>query len=591
MKRILLFAVFLMVQLGFGQRTASVSGNWNDPVTWGGLSVPTSTDAVTINAGVTVTVNNTNAFCASLQVGTTTGTATLTFSGTTSQLTVSGNVILGNSANANIRGDITFTSGSVLIVNGSVTNGNNGANGTITMTAGGELRTNSFSTSTGTWTPGSGTVNLTATNTLPSSIFTSFNNLNINSGTTTMGTGLTINGNLNIASGATLNTNNSGLTFLRDFTNNGGTFIAGSSTITLSGTATQNIAGFTTTGAVSMIKTIGGPATFTGNVNGGSLVINGSGGKLNLGSGLTHTFTGDWTRTRGELKGGSSLLKIGGNVSGTGSTFTADTGTVEFNGGNQNLGSSAITYNNLILSGSGTKTLGAVTTVSDTWSIVAPVKANLGTFTTHGAKTLLLHGNGPLSGAWGSTSSGVPVANQSNTFFEVSAGRINVISLIDNNYASYNNATGDVGGGVIGENNAPLTLTAPNGSVFINTKFASYGTPNGSYPNFTIGGCHAVNSREVTTGLLGNTSATIPAGGASFNTVFGDPCLGTIKKYYVVATYALPICSGTSPGTITGSTPTGGNGTYTYLWEQSSSVNGIYATVSGTSNDKDYHHR
>lgn len=70
------------------------------------------------------------------------------------------------------------------------------------------------------------------------------------------------------------------------------------------GTATQNIAGFTTTGAVSMIKTIGDPATFTGNVNGGSLVINGSGGKLNLGSGLTHTFTGDWTRTRGELKGG-----------------------------------------------------------------------------------------------------------------------------------------------------------------------------------------------------------------------------------------------------------------------------------------------
>jgi len=83
-----------------------------------------------------------------------------------------------------------------------------------------------------------------------------------------MGTGLTINGNLNIASGATLNTNNNGLTFLRDFTNNGGTFIAGSSAITLSGTATQNIAGFTTTGAVSMNKNTGGPALFTGNVNG-----------------------------------------------------------------------------------------------------------------------------------------------------------------------------------------------------------------------------------------------------------------------------------------------------------------------------------
>lgn len=119
----------------------------------------------------------------------------------------------------------------------------------------------------------------------------------------------------------------------------------------------------------------------------------------------------------------------------------------------------------------------------------------------------------------------MPVANQSNTFFEVSAGRINVISLIDNNYASYNNATGDVGGGVIGENYAPLTLTAPNGSVFINTKFASYGTQMVHILILLSNGCHAVNSREVTTGLLGNTSATIPAGGASFNTVFGDPCL------------------------------------------------------------------
>ncbi len=36
-----------------------------------------------------------------------------------------------------------------------------------------------------------------------------------------------------------------------------------------------------------------------------------------------------------------------------------------------------------------------------------------------------------------------------------------------------------------------------------------------------------------------------------------------------------PICSGSNPGTITGSTPTGGDGTYTYLWESS--------TISSTS--------
>jgi hypothetical protein len=582
MKRILFFAFFLMVQLGFGQRTASVSGNWNDPATWGGLSVPTSTDAVTINAGVTVTVNLTNAVCASLQVGTTTGTATLTFSGTTPQLTVSGNVVLGDSGNANNRGVITFISGSFLIVNGSVTNGNNGANGTITMTAGGELRTNSFSTSTGTWTPGTGTVNLTATNTLPSSIFTSFNNLDINSGTTTMGTGLTINGNLNIASGATLNTNNNGLTFLRDFTNNGGTFIAGSSTITLSGTATQNIADFTTTGAVTMAKTTGGLATFIGNVNGGSLNINGGGGRLSLGTGLTHTFTGNWTRLSGALYGGTSTLRIAGDISGSGSSFSSESGTVEFNGINQNLGNSAITYNNLIFSNSGIKTLGAITTVTDTWNISSSVKANLGTFTLHGTKTLLLHGTGPVSGSWGAVASAA--TNKSDTYFTVGVtGIINVQSLIDNNYAAYNNSTSSLFASV-GEN-LNLTLTAPDGYVFINTKFASYGIPNGSGPNFTIGGCHAINSRAVTTGLLGNTTATIPA----TNALFVDPCSGTIKSFSVVATYALPICSGSSPGVITGSTPTGGNGSYTYLWEESTtSPTTGYASASGTNTDKDY---
>lgn len=78
----------------------------------------------------------------------------------------------------------------------------------------------------------------------------------------------------------------------------GGTLDFGANNVTLSGTATQNIAGFSTTGLVSMTKT-GGTATLTGNVNGGNLTINGTGGTLNLGAGLTHTFTGTWTRTAG----------------------------------------------------------------------------------------------------------------------------------------------------------------------------------------------------------------------------------------------------------------------------------------------------
>ncbi|MCX6278650.1 MAG: hypothetical protein NT004_11195, partial [Bacteroidetes bacterium] len=161
---------------------------------------------------------------------------------------------------------------------------------------------------------------------------------------------------LTINNGATLATGNFQLTFGGDFINNGGTFSAGSSPIVIAGTATtQNIDGFTTTGAVSMTKTAG-TATFTGNVNGASLTINGGGGTLHLGTGLTHTFTGTWTRTAGTLNCGSSTLNLSGGFSGTGGTFTAGAGTVNYNNlGNQTI--AALAYNNLTLSGSGTKTV------------------------------------------------------------------------------------------------------------------------------------------------------------------------------------------------------------------------------------------
>jgi hypothetical protein len=132
-----------------------------------------------------------------------------------------------------------------------------------------------------------------------------------------------------------------------------------------------------------------------------------------------------------------------------------------------------------------------------------------------------------------------------------------------------------------------VTLTAPDGAVFKTVDFASYGTPNGTCPDFTIGSCNATTSvSKVQTYLLENNSAIIPAS----NDIFGDPCSGTVKRLYIKATYLQPntICTGTIP-TITGSTPSGGDGSYTYLWESSitSSTSG-FSTASGTSNGKDY---
>ena len=197
------------------------SGNWTANTTWsftsGGGAVgagiyPQAGDNVIVERIFTVTVNISNAECATLQLGSpgNSRNGVLTFSGTTPSLTVSGIVQLGGYGNTNRTGTITFTSGSTLHA-GSVAIGNTlptPAAGTITMTNGGILKTGSFlvNTVTGnTWTPGTGTVILDANNTLPSTIVTSFKNLTISAGTTTMAVAIpTLSGTLTVNAGATL---------------------------------------------------------------------------------------------------------------------------------------------------------------------------------------------------------------------------------------------------------------------------------------------------------------------------------------------------------------------------------------------------
>jgi len=240
------------------------------------------------------------------------------------------------------------------------------------------------------------------------------------SGAKTLGGATIANGTLTINSGVTLTTANNDLTFGGDFINNGGTLTAGSSKIMIANTnSTQNIAGITFAGTVYMTKT-SGTATFTGNVSSNGLTINGIGGILNLGTGLTHTFSGTWTRTNGTLDGGSSTLKIGGNGSGSGGTFTAGTGTVEWNAsGTQTI--AAVAYNNLILSGSGAKTMTGVSTIngnftlSGTASATATTGITIGRTLTLGSGTTFIAGNliHNIKGDW--TNNGGTFTNSGST--------------------------------------------------------------------------------------------------------------------------------------------------------------------------------
>jgi len=171
------------------------------------------------------------------------------------------------------------------------------------------------------------------------------------------------------------------------------------------------------------------------------------------------------------------------------------------------------------------------------------------------------------------------------------AGNSNVVKItlnppIINNQLNFTNGISGTLCGTANENGV-VNLSAPAETVFNYVNFASYGTPGGTCGNFTINSsCHALTSQDVSeTNLLGKNTANIPA----TNGVYGDPCVGTVKKLNVQASYSQPICNGTAPGAISGTLPTGGDGSYTYLWESSTSgPNSGFIPATGSNTLQNY---
>lgn len=79
------------------------------------------------------------------------------------------------------------------------------------------------------------------------------------------------------------------------------------------------------------------------------------------------------------------------------------------------------------------------------------------------------------------------------------------------------------------------SIVSPNGRPFISVDFASYGMPTyDNDGNVSINPrCHSASSKAVVESyLIGRTSAVIPAS----NTIFSDPCYGTVKSLTIIAT-------------------------------------------------------
>ena len=468
-------------------RFSVATGNWNSTGTWSatsggasGASVPVAGDTVTIERGFTVTVDINNAACTSLQLGgaATANAGTLTFAASGSpSLTVSGAVRVGNSGSLARDGFITFTSGSTLTA-GSLTLGGTGttpAQGTIAMTAGGTLSVDGAITvgaGSGTWTPGTGTVELTGTAALPATIFTSFNNLTINSATTTMGVGLTITGDLTIASGATLDasTGNFAISTAGNWINNGGTFTPRAGTVTFTGSSTA----------------INGTATSQTFFN---LTENKTAGQtLSVGGSTTSLTVNNLTETQGNFTA-PATLDVNGGVTLTAGTFTAPDGSGTF-------------------------------TVAGNWSIANAAAAN---FTANGGKVTF---NGTLAQSISSGTTPMPFNDLeiANTSVAVSgANNFNVAGTmtVDAN-ATFspvaavviNNAA--AAGTLVGSGTIQVTRTAATPDLVSQYKFSTY-TLSSMTVNYSAAAAQTVNA----TSAVGSYGALQITGGGLITKTLG----------------------------------------------------------------------
>ncbi|WP_289663702.1 T9SS sorting signal type C domain-containing protein [Flavobacterium panacagri] len=158
---------------------------------------------------------------------------------------------------------------------------------------------------------------------------------------------------------------------------------------------------------------------------------------------------------------------------------------------------------------------------------------------------------------------------------------------VGNNTITYSNGTsGFICINAPEDNTNDTDFIAPTGTYFNTVSFASYGTANGSCPSFSINyTCHAPSSQSFVEGRLLGNSGTVKIRATNTN-FLPDPCVNTYKYLRVIAYYSQAICSGTAPGEITGSDPSGAGG-YSYQWQSSTSATGTFAPITGA-NAKNY---
>jgi hypothetical protein len=418
-------------------RTASASGNWNNTATWGGASVPTSANDVVINNGVTVTVN-VPAACASITIGNTDATGGINISGTNS-LAVTNSIIIGdlldNTSGITIAvGAGTFSCASITMADVTLSNDDISLTvSTGTATISGDIVMNGIAGENLVNVTGTGTLNIGGAISATNGALTGANastinyngadqnvkaatygNLNLSgTGTKTQGGAITINTNLTVAAGVTLDVTgfnfsvgaitsvsgtltHSSATGTKTYTgnviiNNGGiwnddaaiipvgfggnlqndgTMNAGTGAHTFS----NNTKTFSGTNAILISNiTISGSRTNNGILSASTLTVNAA--MTNSGTITTSTaLAGTNTLTQGA----GSTLNIGGTSAINVLNASVNSNIVNYTGSGQTV--KTATYYHLVLSGSGTATAGNSLDINGNITIGNGVTFDGGTF-------------------------------------------------------------------------------------------------------------------------------------------------------------------------------------------------------------------
>lgn len=539
------------------------------------INSPVATNGLTVATGQTLTITNNLTYVANatanhqtltiegtgaVSVGgnvvmntpTSTGNSLVSCTGTTGSLSITGTLgVTGSAATAGkgslgmgtctltVGGLTTLTGGATGLAEITASTGTLSFNGGLTFAptlANAQLTTSGAATINlvGTIT-GAGTLSLTAATLLKTTgtsainaVFTTWKNVEVVSGTTTLGaaqtvTGLQVDAGAVLASGANLITNTGTGTGLNGFTINGTWSGTGGATLsgvgaTIGGTAGANLANtgtLTLTGA----KTIASTAvlTFPGTValSAGTVVTNNGTVTVSAAGGITGAdAAANWTQ------GANSTLNFGGattSLLATGIlTATASGNTVNYNlAGAQTVKVPAVSYYNLTLSGGGAavKTFGAAITVTNNTSVAAATSLDLtGNSTT---KYLIFNSSRKAIGSWGFTGSGA--THIVTDYITAGAGKIT---------AAYGAITGQT-------ITAPATTTTTN-TTTNETTTTTTATTTTEETTTPVPGCSGGNKYNTSTGALCVSAVAHAAieGCASrttgFSTTSGKSCVGNV---------------------------------------------------------------